>query len=373
MNRSHWRYLVGLPLVCGLGSAAPTAADVGPSLTMIGTFSGFGSSRAYAVSPDGQFVAGNATTVNGRRAFLWSSEGGLVNLGTLPGGTESFAYGVSAGGSSVVGVVNSGGGQRAFHWTAASGLGELTAGGSGAQAHAISADGTTTAGWSMGPFVATRWDTSGAPTPYASLTGGGSTLIRAVTPDGAAAAGYVVGNSAGTQAARWLPDGSAQLLGLLPGTDRSYGFGISADASVVVGYCWGESWQAFRWTEDEGMTLVGMLPGASGSVGSAVSADGRLIGGFADFAGERRAFLESDEFGLVNLNDWLPTLGIDLSGWILSEVNAISHDGSALVGYGYYQGMERAWVVQSIPAPGAGLLAIVAALSAVLRRARIAP
>ncbi len=54
--------------------------------------------------------------------------------------------------------------------------------------------------------------------------------------------------------------------------------------------------------------------------------------------------------GAVNLNTYLPLLGIDLEGWNLEICTAISFDGNTLVGQGSFNGETRAWLA-TIPSP----------------------
>jgi probable HAF family extracellular repeat protein len=99
-----------------------------------------GRGTAYAVTPDGSVVVGQA---NSATAFRWTRAGGLEDLGTLPGYTNSMATGVSADGQVVIGyaanfsfadVYGDSGGItssfdttcRAFIWTAATGMQDLT-------------------------------------------------------------------------------------------------------------------------------------------------------------------------------------------------------------------------------------------------------
>ncbi|MCC7011657.1 MAG: hypothetical protein IT454_03760 [Planctomycetes bacterium] len=62
----------------------------------------FGSSEAYGVSPNGQYIVGNSYY----RAFLWDATNGMRSLGALgtPGfGNAGYAWGVSDDGRTVVG------------------------------------------------------------------------------------------------------------------------------------------------------------------------------------------------------------------------------------------------------------------------------
>jgi probable HAF family extracellular repeat protein len=114
-------------------------------------------------------------------------------------------------------------------------------------------------------------------------------------------------------------------LGTLPGSDRSWATGVSADGSVVVG--WADNakgrQRAFRWTAARGMEDLGTLGGDS-SWALGVSADGSVVVGWAaNAAGYRRAFRWTAARGMEDLG----TLGGDES-----EALGVSADGSVVVG-----------------------------------------
>src|SRR6185436_18626440 len=50
--------------------------------------------------------------------------------------------------------------------------------------------------------------------------------------------------------------------------------------------------------------------------------------------------------GMVDLNTYLPTLGIDLSGWTLDYTADVSADGGAIVGNGTHNGATAGWLVR---------------------------
>ena len=113
----------------------------------LGTLGG-SESEALAVSADGRVVVGMAEDERGqRRAFRWTSEGGMEDLGTL-GGSWSQALAVSADGRVVVGMAEDARGRRrAFRWTAETGMEDLgTLGGWDSKAVWVSEDGQVVVG-----------------------------------------------------------------------------------------------------------------------------------------------------------------------------------------------------------------------------------
>jgi probable HAF family extracellular repeat protein len=140
------------------------------------------------------------------------------------------------------------------------------------------------------------------------------------------------------QAASFTP------LGDLPGDAFfSVANGISADGLVVVGQSRGQNGEeAFRWTQSGGMVGLGHLAGISlppygvfyTSEATAVSADGSVVIGQSSTANgngntqdEYEAFRWTQSGGMVGLGD-LP------GGRFTSRANAVSADGSVVVGIG---------------------------------------
>src|SRR5262249_24760110 len=140
--------------------------------------------------------------------------------------------------------------------------------------------------------------------------------------------------------------GTMQDLGLLPSmyaTD-SLAFGLSADGAVVVGSSQTDiADQAFRWTLPLGMQDIGSLltGGNDSSEADAANADGSAVVGtfYSSTAGDYHAFLWTTALGAVDLNIYLPTLGIDLTGWTLQYAKGISADGQTIIGYGDHSGL----------------------------------
>lgn len=155
---------------------------------------------------------------------------------------------------------------------------------------------------------------------------GGSPPINAygVSDDGA----VVVGNSgttAGNQlrAFRWSAGTGTITLGLIPGSNTSWGRATSGDGSVVVGYGLGpSSREVFRWTASDGMVSLGINGEAND-----VSADGSTIVGNGQYTSGSGggAFRWTASDGAVGL-------GYLHGGNYSSEAFATSADGSVIVG-----------------------------------------
>ncbi|MBL0871010.1 MAG: hypothetical protein IBJ18_10585 [Phycisphaerales bacterium] len=363
---THHSVLTGS--VAAMALAASTA--FAQSITNVGVPTGGTSSTAGAVSGNGSAVA---STVSMSSANRWSG-GTFTNLGSILGAESYLAEDISNDGGAIAGsafIVTPEETIRAFRWTQSGGiqnLGTLT-GHVASIGNGISGDGNVVTGASFDvDFIpsAFRWAVGGVMQPLGAVAGGTSSEGRRVSANGSVIVG-VAGTENGDRAFRWTEEGGMQSLGLLlPGDNGSSAFGVSGDGLVVAGF---SGANAVIWVNGVAQSL-GMLPGASNAIAYAVNADGSLIGGYSFFAGQSvRATLWSSSLGLVDLNTYLPTLGIDLTGWQLQYTRDISADGTTIVGDGLYNGEFRGWVV-TIPSPGAAGVLGLGGLLALKRRRR---
>ena len=121
------------------GRSVPRPAVVGASVTVLPTLGG-ATTMAAALNDAGQVVGWSNTSAGRTHAFLWTPDGGMLDLGTL-GGFHSFAVGINnaghvAGYSEVQGSLA----QHAFLWTPEQGMQDLgvLAGGTASSARAFS-------------------------------------------------------------------------------------------------------------------------------------------------------------------------------------------------------------------------------------------
>lgn len=343
------------------------AAASGQSITNIGVPAGATTSGANAVSANGSAVAASVFFESANR---WSA-GVFTNLGLPPGAFAAGAEDISHDGNAIVGSVffiTPEETARAYRWTAGGGMQELgtLAGGIASIGNGISGDGNVVTGASFDQdfnTTAFRWTSAGGMQSLGTLAGGTSSEGRRVSQDGSVIVG-VANTPQGERAFRWTESDGMQSLGLLtPEDSGSSAFGISADGSVVAGF---SGANAVIWTNSIAQNL-GALDGADGAVAYTLSGDGSLVGGYSFFGWSARATLWSQSLGLVDLNDYLPTLGIDLTGWELQYTRDISFDGSTIVGEGLFNGESRGWVA-TIPSPGAPLIVGLGGLLASRRR-----
>jgi probable HAF family extracellular repeat protein len=385
---------LGIPALAGFVAALlaiSSPAEAGATFQGLGAPSGGYRALATAVSDDGAVVVGYRTNdSDSAEAFRWTRQGGMVGLGDLPGGTfYSIAFAVSADGSAVVGYGYSAYGHEPSRWTPATGmvsLGDLPPGSLGGGALGVSADGSVAVGWTSsasGSPEAFRWTRESGLVGLGDLPGGiFDSTACGVSGDGS----VIVGNSRsslGEEAFRWTSATGMVGLGALPGGSfNSYADAVSADGLVVVGYSSSDDGsgqagrQAFRSTAESGMVGLGDLPGGlpGGEFSSEafdLSADGSVIVGFGNSDLGREAIFWTPSMGMRNLKGLLEDLGLDLSGWTLTEARGISADGRTIVENGYNpMGNTEAWVA-TIPEPATlTLLALGGALALLRRRAR---
>ncbi len=338
--------LAALALAGGAASAQ--------SITGLGFLPGGDSSQANAVSADGSTVVGFALDPKTHElAFRWTRTHGLESLGTVPGGSYSVAHGVNADGSVIVGESDSPAGYAAFRWTRR-GMDTLRtpAGASGAVAFGVSANGVDTVGYASTPTTvrAVRWTGQGVH-DIGTLPGGTFSRGFAISADGS----VIAGGSATpdhNHAFRWSrggpPAGRLSDLGVLWSDGHSFGLGLSYDGAAIIGTAEAaeEEFHAFRWTSAHGMVDLGTLGDLIDSYAYGADARGeRLVGSCSSSGSGARAVLWLPAIsGPIDLNSYLPSLGVDLTDWTLTIARGISADGETIVGSGVHHGAIEAWV-----------------------------
>jgi probable HAF family extracellular repeat protein len=152
------------------------------------------------------------------------------------------------------------------------------------------------------------------------------------------AAGWGDTDAGTLHAIRWTLSGGTQDLGTLLGSaGNTFAYGMSDDASTIVGWSnttpgtFPSGQHAFRWTQGGGMQDLGSLQGAAGtSIAYAANGDGSVVVGETDMppqggiAVPPHAFRWTQAGGMQDLG----SLGLD------STAYAVNSDGSVVVGYG---------------------------------------
>jgi probable HAF family extracellular repeat protein len=247
-------------------------------------------SHGTAVSSDGSVVAGNADA--------WESFHGVI---------------VSA----------------SLRWTAQTGWQQLPIVGYGGP-FAISFDGSTIAGSAdlLGlPIMQSAWVIRGVSNPVSAPVYAGG--FKGISGDGLTAVGWAnIQFTDPVDPIAWTQASGVRSLGHIPGATAGYATAANADGAVIVGYDGGSLGQAFIWTASQGIRGLGFLPGAASTAHSrayGVSADGRAVVGLStNSGGSEQGFLWRAEYGMVPFNL--------LDGYVSGAARAVSADGSVVVG-----------------------------------------
>lgn len=369
--------------VFAVGVSAVCSPAWGATFAPLGGLDGNVSFTPRAISGDGSTVVGTGPSTPGQQAIRWDETNGTQGLGDLPGGAFlSSANAVSADGSIAVGYSISASGVEAFTWDTGNGMqgiGDLTGGAHISHAVGISADGATVVGNgnSASGTEAFVWTSSGGMMGLGDLPGGDyeSGAIRA-SADGAVVAGYA-SSAVGLEAFVWdATNGMVGLGGLPGGSGESTGGYVSADGTVVVGSAVGAGGlEVFRWDAGSGMQGLGIPPGCLDARVTGVSADGSVIVGFCNllpFGDDSMAIIWDSTHGYRSLHTVLSNAGVDLSGWTLDTAVDISDDGTRVVGVATETGFPADTVgfvadlpVPAVPAMGpTGILVLIACLTA---------
>ncbi|MCA9138916.1 MAG: hypothetical protein KDB00_19225 [Planctomycetales bacterium] len=346
-----------LLLTCTLFVPLPASAGF---ITLGDLAGGTFSSRATAITPDGNYVIGySSVSSRGDHAFRWAATTGMVDLGEIPGfgslGQNIKARAVSADGSIIVGESSAGTipGTQAFRWTESDGmvgLGDLVETTAGpfsrmrSFAYTISGDGSLIAGDSRHPV-------SGSTTPMQytradGMTGielsvsnpaNGANTVYGSTFDGSVLVGSINSVTSGklNEAFRWTATGGIERLGFVDTGNISQAHAVTPDGAVIVGTARDPlQLHAFRWTDADGFDLLndGTVFQASGAL--AVSASGTTIVGTAHtfVSGGPNAMIWDNQNGMQLLSDVLAMQGDDLMGYTLIDATGISADGRTITG-----------------------------------------
>ncbi len=337
------------------------------SITSIGMPPGGSFSSANAVSANGSVVA---ATIDMTSAYRWTSSG-LVSIGLLPGAYATSAEDISSDGSVIVGSVFFDSPEetvRAHRWTSSGGMQDLglPAGGVASVGTGVSGDGNVVTGYSFDAdfnTTAFRWTSGGGMQSIGTLPGGTTSEGRKVSRDGSTIIG-IAGTPQGDRAIAWTESDGMQSLGLLsPDDSGSSAWGVNANGTIVAG---SSGSNAVIWVNGV-VQNIGMLSGATNAIAYTLSDDGSLVGGYSFFGHDATATLWSQALGTVDLNTYLPTIGVDLTGWELDYTRDISADGTTIIGDGLFNGELRSWVV-TIPSPGPVALLGLSGLLAARRR-----
>ena len=350
----HSLFLLGLGFMF-----APSAHSA--SIRGLGILDGVGvrSSEAVGISADGSVVAGYSRG----QVFLWTEAGGLQPIEGRPTPeTPADAYSLSADGQTV-GATEGG----AILWNSTNGwreLGFLGGRGSLSVPLALSSDGSVAVGFSsLRGIQAFRWEEQTGMVGLDFLPG--TTLSKAydVSSDGSRIVGRAQPPSIfelddGIGFVWDSQSGTTAVPGLVAGESAISATVISDDGNTILGYARtaSGSTEAFRWDGAGDPQSLGRLAYGDPRP-NAMSADGRIIVGTHDIGGASRyAFIWDPDRGMLSLDAYLESLGVDLGGWNLWSAKSISADGTMIVGYGENPFGELEGFIAVVPEPGSAVL-----------------
>lgn len=373
------RATVGVAILLAVGGSAASAGTIGFTVIDVPGGPGAGSINPRALSGDGTTVTGSWRNSAGKDGvFRWRAGTGSVDLGRASVGDERASGedinfdGTIIGGFS--GLFNSQ--TRAMKWVEGSGFTLLNATPGGPDydyGSGISDDGSVVVGGAQ-TGVGYQWVGGGSPTALPMISGATSGVASKVSGNGQVIVG--ANYSPGLKPVR-IEGGVATDLTLSPGGAVG-GSALNTNflGSVVVGNAnfGGASSHAFRWTTSLGaMEDLGSVIPSGFSSGRAVSGDGSAVVGVAQVTGglfSQAAMMWREGSGMVDLNTYLPSIGISTGGMYLYEGLDVSADGLTIMGSGFdAQFGFKGWIV-TIPAPGGSAMALVGVAVLARRRRR---
>lgn len=294
-------------------------------MTMLPTIFNTGSYSGSKVSPSGAIIIGT----DGGLGAVWSDSLGAVSIGDVPGGAErSFLYAVNDAGFAV--------GQgshdrnefnaplyRAIKWTPEGGLETLPLPGGDSDLA------TNSRAWSVLDDGRVFGQSASGAWLYSESTGfemlEGAEYMTRSNSDGTFFGGTY--GPGGSKPVYWTREEGLRFLPLMDGHDGGNFFGMSDDGSVIVGVSFGPS-----------------------SVGQVI-------------------WLNQSE--PIRIVDFAASLGLDMEGWVVTNVIDVSADGSTIVGSARHTSWETGrseGFVLTIPAPGAGVVVLAGGAMAIRRR-----
>jgi probable HAF family extracellular repeat protein len=347
-------------LTLSLAMLAVAASVDAQQITNVGILPGGTMSQCSATSADGRVVVGisfGEFGVTSDRSFRIVGNGAAQDIGILPGATDIWASSVSGDGATTIGLAFTPTGLRSFRSQngAFEDIGVLPGAPYGAEAYGVNYDGSVVVGTGSSPiadFRAFRWTRQTGMVDLGALPGGTYSFGSAVSASG----NVVVGTSSvpGNEVAfRWTAQSGMRALDSLDPNFSSGAFTVSANGAFAAGY---SGSTAVRWNPAGQVQELGILPGGAFSTAYAISANGQIVAGTSEDAnGGISAYVWAQMLGMADLNELLPRLGVDLSGWDLDYTTGMSADGRTMVGLGMFQGESRGWIVR-LPAPGPGAI-----------------
>jgi len=329
-----WMRFALSALVCLIFSAPAWAVDY--TITDLGTLGGTTSyARSYArgINNNGQVVGAAGTADGLEHAFLYSN-GSMLDLGTL-GGTYSYAFSINNNGQVVGSAVTDEDQNHAFLYSNGSMIDLGTLGGMSSYARDINNNGQVVGYDILDEYGEMRafLYSNGSMMDLFPGSGGGAVGINNN--------GQVLGSAYGSTVI--YSNGNINYLDFGGPGDA---YGINDNAQVVGSYespPGGGSWHAFLYSNGSTIDL-GTLSGRS-STAFSINNNDQVVGWSRllpppDEGDGRHAFLFSNG-SMMDLNSLIPAN----SGWTCLIVAYDINDRGQIVGYGDFNGQDRAFLL----------------------------
>lgn len=378
--------------ICLVGGEAGRAAVPYYNVTDLGTLGG--ASVARSVNSLGQVVGTYEAGLGKTGAFLWTAQGGMLDLPGL-GGDNTFAYDINSAGQIVGAADTAGGALHARLWDTAGHGTDINPGPDyWSAAYAINENGRAVLQGNLTTQTfGTRlilWDAAGGFVDRRSLEGIdaigwdiNNTDTVALSWEAIGSRSDVVGLDA--PAYFWHPENGLWFVPPLTGSMSGNSYGINDRNIVVGGFAVREGrnmvWKAFMFVPQYGNQKgyerpyigrgytysLGTLGGDS--IAWAINHSSQIVGTSALLDDTLHAFISQyDEVEESRVLHDLNNLLVDNPGWVLNEAYGINDVGQ-IVGYGVNpQGQTHAFLLTPVPEPGAPAAMVVAGMLLGLRR-----
>ena len=354
------------PLVFAIAAACAATAYADQFVDL--TVPGANGTQAFAgVSQDGNIVGGSVVIGTLPHIYRWVNG---VPTDLTPGSAIGYGVnGMSYDGNVLVGSETNGG-LFAFSYQVSTGtLTVLNASGTDFQSVAlgVSGDGLTAVGFTCDVLCpskhAAEWLPGSTTSTLLATLHPGQTVSEAkgANQDGSVVVGYTVSQ---TQRPTYWFGGTAYDLGTINSsptgflTDNGVAMGVSADGKNVAGYSnvtAGGQFHATLWNVPTPATPtaldLGVLTAGGFSEANAISSDGSTVVGYGSFPSNANtglaAFRWTQSTGMQSVVQWLANAGVTVpTSWELSEAHGTNADGSVVVGEGVLNGQNTSWLAR---------------------------